>query len=69
MTKRAKIIKPEGCSTGNHLFIVSQWTFDSKSQKANSWACQRCLLSIDGGYDVNQLRKELHENGDGETKT
>ena len=58
-TKR-KIVKSVDCQTGNHFFIVSNWVHTPVSQKANSWTCQRCLLTVDGAHEVNKLKEVLH---------
>jgi hypothetical protein len=61
-TKR-KVVKPDDCKADKHLFIVSNWVHTPTSQKANSWTCQRCLLTVDGAHDVNKLKSELHADG------
>ena len=64
----AKIVKQKDCENGNHQFVVSQWLFDSKSQKANGWTCQRCLLEVQGKNDICKQRESIHaDNGNSET--
>lgn len=56
-----KVIRSESCLAGNHNFIVSYWLFDAKSQKANAYTCQKCLLTKSGLSDIEQLKDEIHK--------
>jgi hypothetical protein len=62
------IKKPQECAKGNHIFVISNWNFDTKSQKSNGWTCQKCLLTVEGKSDIDALRAKLHEAKNDETK-
>jgi len=62
------IKKHAECAKGNHLFIISNWAFDTKSQKANAWTCQRCMLTVEGMKDIQALRAKIHETGNNDSE-
>lgn len=54
------IKKNKDCTAGYHNFVVSHWVFNQTTQKANSYTCTRCLLSIDGNAAVQQAKADVH---------
>lgn len=60
MTTKRKVKKCTECEKGNHQFIISNWVVSQTMQKANSYTCQRCLLTVEGNHDVKLLREQIH---------
>ena len=61
---KCKVVRSKDCAAGNHQFIVSNWLLSMNSQKANAYTCQKCLHTIEGGYDVKKLRDIIHTEDD-----
>ena len=56
---KAKVKLQKDCEYGNHIFIVSNWKFNSTSQKASAWTCQKCLHTVEGFHDVDRLKEDI----------
>lgn len=59
--------KETNCSTGNncnHDFIVSNWSFNSTSQRATGYVCKYCLLHINSDEQVQVYRSQLNAQKD-----
>ena len=63
-----KVKRGKECSLGNHVFIISNWVVTATSQKANAYTCQKCLHTIEGKFDVDIVRKQIHAVRDGEAE-
>lgn len=51
----------QDCADGNHTFIVSRWLVTGQSQAANGFTCQKCLLTVDGKKDIEELKASINE--------
>ena len=63
---KCSVKRNQDCADGNHNFIVSRWLVTGQAQAASGFTCQKCLLSVDGKKDIEDLKRQIDEQHNAE---